>query len=484
MALHLENVFDAESGSGDLRRLLVNIPPGTSKSLITSVFFSAWIWAKDPTKRILSTSHNLENAIRDSLRTRRLIESEWYQRLWGDKVHLTGDQNAKAKFENTAKGFRQAAAFTSMTGLRADFVVLDDPSSVDDALSEQTRNSINLTFRESLPTRLNNPDKSAIIVVQQRLHEDDTSGVILSGDYGYEHLCLPMRYDPDRKCRTSIGFEDPREEEGELLFPERFPEWVVDRDEAIMGPIATAGQMQQSPIPRGGSIIRREYWQLWEEEKYPAFEFVLASADTAYTEKETNDPTGFSIWGVFRDRLEKPRVMLMWSWAKHKELHGQLPERENGETRREYDLRCMKADTWGIVEWIAYSCRRFRADKLLIENKASGITVAQEMQRLYREDGWSVELYKPVGDKVARTHAVEPTFAAGLVYAPDSEWADKAISQSEVFPKGKHDDIHDSMTQALQWMRQQGLISHNFEVSAELREAMQHRSQPKALYDV
>ena len=147
--------------------------------------------------------------------------------------------------------------------------------SVDDALSDATRESINLTFREALPTRLNNPDRSAIVVIMQRLHEDDTSGVILSGDFGYEHLCLPMRFDPDRKCGTSIGFEDPREEEGELLFPERFPEWVVDRDETIMGPIATAGQMQQSPIPRGGSIIRREYWQLWDEEKYPAFEFVL-----------------------------------------------------------------------------------------------------------------------------------------------------------------------------------------------------------------
>jgi predicted phage terminase large subunit-like protein len=344
------------------------------------------------------------------------------------------------------------------------------------------RESINLTFRESLPTRLNNPDSSAIIVIMQRLHEDDTSGVILSGDYGYEHLCLPMRFDPARKCTTSIGFEDPRTEEGELLFPERFPDWVVDRDEAIMGPIATAGQMQQSPIPRGGSIIKRDYWQLWEDEKYPAFEFVLASADTAYTEKEENDPTGFSIWGVFREgKFGYPRVMLMWAWAKHCELHGKPIEKRPGETKRAFDQRSMP--TWGVVEWIAYSCRRFQVDKLLIEAKASGLTVAQEMQRLYREDGWSIQLVKPVGDKVARAHAVEPSFAAGLVFAPDEDWAEKVIAQAEVFPKGKHDDLVDSATQALQFLRQSGLIAHNFEEDAADRDERLFRPEPKPLYD-
>jgi predicted phage terminase large subunit-like protein len=432
-------------------------------------------------KRFIATSHNERNSTRDNLKCRRLIESDWYQSMWGDRVQLSGDQNAKTKFENTATGFREGVPFASMTGVRGDYVILDDSMSVDDALSEKTRDSINITFRESLPTRLNNPDTSAIVVIMHRLHEDDTSGVILSGDFGYEHFCLPMRFDPMRCCETSIGFKDPRTEEGELLFPERFPDWVVDRDEQIMGPIATAGQMQQSPIPRGGSIIKREYWQLWEEEKYPPFEFVIASADTAYTEKEENDPTGFTIWGVYRDALEKPRVMLCWAWAKHCELHGKPLDKKPGESKRQFDVRSMPS--WGLVEWIAYSCRRFKVDKLLIEAKASGLTVAQEMQRLYREDGWSIELIKPQGDKVARAHAVEPAFAAGLVYAPDEDWAEKVIAQAEVFPKGKHDDLVDSSTQALQWLRRSGLISHNFEVAAELRQALEFKPEAKPLYD-
>lgn len=475
---HLEAVSE-----GIILRLLGNLPPGTMKSLMTCVFFPAWVWGPKnlPSKRFLATSHNADIATRDNLKCRRLIESEWYQDRWGDRVILTGDQNQKTKFENSQTGFRQAAAFTSMTGLRADFLLLDDNMSVDDAFSPTKRDSINMTFREAIPTRLSNPDTSAIIAIQHRLHEEDTSGVILSGDYGYEHFCLPMRFDPERRCQTSIGFVDPRTEEGELLFPARFPEWVVNRDETIMGPIATAGQMQQSPIPRGGSIIKRDYWGLWEDEKFPSFEFVLASADTAYTEKEENDPTGFTIWGVYRDKDDRPRIMLCWAWAKHCELHGKPIEKRPQESKKSFDMRSMP--TWGLVEWIAYSCRRFKVDRLLIEAKASGITVAQEMQRLYREDNWGIELIKPMGDKVARAHAVEPTFAAGLVFAPEEDWAEKVIAQAEIFPKGKHDDLVDSSTQALQWLRRSGLVSHNFEVATELREALMHKPISKPLYD-
>jgi predicted phage terminase large subunit-like protein len=480
---HLEAVFWSEEGEGDLTRFLGNVPPGTMKSLLTCVFFPAWVWGpmNRPSKRFLATSHNERNAVRDTLKCRRLVDSNWYQRRWGDRVTLASDQNTKTKFENTATGFRQGVPFTSMTGERADFVILDDPMSVDDALSDADRDAINLTFREALPTRLNNPDRSAIIVIMQRLHEDDTSGVILSGDYGYEHLMLPMRFDPDRRCETSIGFVDPRTEEGELLFPARFPEWVVDRDEMILGPIATAGQMQQSPTPRGGQILKREYWLPWEAEKYPAFEFILASADTAYTEKEENDPSALTVWGIWRDKNDRARAMLIWAWMKHLEMHGHLPDKQPGETKAAYDKRCMP--NWGLVQWVAYSCRRFRVDKLLIEGKATGITCAQEIRRLYREESWSIELPNPDRDKVARAHTAEPSFAAGLIYAPDTEWAEKVIAQAETFPKSKYKDLVDSTTQAVTWMRRHGLIAHDHEVAAEIREQLMHRSKEKPLYE-
>lgn len=494
IAEHLQAVQDRQ-----IKRLIINVPFRTMKSTLVNVAWPAYIWANDPGHQFLCGSHAEKLAARDNLKHRRLVTSPWYQARWGNKFSLTGDQNQKMRFENDKGGYRIGFGMTSgITGDGGDTIIIDDPHDRDKAQSELERERALETFDQSVITRLNDPDHSAIVVIMQRLHEEDLSGhLIANSDDDWEHLMLPMEYDPGRHCVTSIGFSDPRgsddagdplpeadrsEREGELLWPNRFSAPTVAALKKTLGPYGASGQLQQMPTPAGGGLLKREYWQLWEDEKYPAFEYVLASADTAYTEKEENDPTGFSIWGVFRDKLDQPRVMLMWAWAKHCELHGKVLEKRPDETKMAFDRRSMP--TWGLVEWIAYSCRRFRVDRLLIESKASGLSVAQEMNRLYRQDGWSIELVKPEGDKVARAHSVEPTFAAGLVYAPDAEWAEKMISQAEAFPKGKHDDLVDSATQALRWLRMQGLIAHNFEVSAELRESMMHRSPERALYDV
>jgi predicted phage terminase large subunit-like protein len=160
-------------------------------------------------------------------------------------------------FSNTATGFRQGIPFSRLTGGRGDRVIIDDPHSVDGADSEAERNAVIRTFRESVPTRLTDPAKSAIVVIMQRLHEQDVSGTILSLGLGYEHLMLPMEFEPERACRTSIGFVDPRSYDGELLFPERFPREVVERDKIPMGSYAVAGQFQQRPAPRSGGMFQR-----------------------------------------------------------------------------------------------------------------------------------------------------------------------------------------------------------------------------------
>jgi hypothetical protein len=237
-------------------RLLINVPPGMMKSLLTNVFWPAWEWGPRnmPHLRYLCASHSMDLAIRDSTKMRRLIESEWYQARWGDRVQITKDQNQKTKFELTSTGFRQAVAAGSITGARGDRVIIDDPHSVEGANSDQQRASTIEWFLEAVPTRLNKPMESAIVVIMQRLHEEDVSGVIIDKDLGYDHIMLPMRYEPGRSFPTMLGLEDPRTEEGELIFPDRFPEVVVDRDENAMGPYAVAGQFQQSPEPRGGGV--------------------------------------------------------------------------------------------------------------------------------------------------------------------------------------------------------------------------------------
>jgi predicted phage terminase large subunit-like protein len=186
-----------------------------------------------------------------------MIQSEWFQQRW--PIVLTGDQNAKTKFENDKTGFREAMAFTSMTGSRGDRVILDDPLSVDDANSEAALKAAEITFTEALPTRLNN-EKSAKIVIMQRLNERDTAGIILSKGLGYVHLNLPMEFEPERRCVTVIGFKDPRTEPDELLFPERFSREAVDKLKATLGSYAVAGQLQQRPAPREGGLFKRAWF--------------------------------------------------------------------------------------------------------------------------------------------------------------------------------------------------------------------------------
>lgn len=253
---HLEAVT-----SGDILRLLMNVPPGSMKSLLTGVLWPAWEWGPCglPQHRFLGTAHAQALAIRDNMKCRRLIESEWYQTLW--PTELTSDQNTKTKFENKRTGFREAMAFTSMTGSRGDRVILDDPISADAANSEAELENARLTFTETLPTRVNN-ERSAIVVIKQRLNERDTSGVILDMGLPYEHLCIPMRFEEERRCTTGIGWTDPRKRDGELMFPERFPEAQVAELERTLGPYGTAGQLQQRPAPRGGGMFKREWFDI------------------------------------------------------------------------------------------------------------------------------------------------------------------------------------------------------------------------------
>ena len=313
VCLHLQAVSD-----GDILRLLMNVPPGSMKSLMTNVFWPAWEWGplNMPHMRFLSTAHKQDLAVRDNIKCRRLIQSEWYQSRW--PILLMGDQNAKTKFENDSTGFREAMAFTSMTGSRGDRITLDDPLSVDDANSDAALIACESTFREALPTRVNN-DQSAIVVIMQRLHEKDPSGIILSEKLGYEHLCLPMEYEKARPCRTSIGFTDPRTEEGELLFPERFSAKTVVELKKTLGEMAYAGQMQQRPSPAGGGILKIKHFQLWPRTwKLPTFEYVLQSYDGAYDDDATskNDPSACTVWGIFEERGIRGAILLD-AWDEH-----------------------------------------------------------------------------------------------------------------------------------------------------------------------
>ena len=475
---HLEAITDGVLNDDGTfyNRLLVNIPPGTMKSLLIGVFWPAWEWGPKnmPHMRYVCASHSLDLAIRDSLRMRRLVTDDWYQSHWGDRVKITGDQNAKAKFETTATGFRQACAFTGITGYRGDRVIVDDPHSVDDANSDAKRETVTNLFKEAVTSRLNNPDRSAIVVVMQRLHEADVSGVILDNDMGYDHIMLPMRYDPHRACVTSLGYADPREVDGELLFIDRFPEHVVDRDEAAMGPYATAGQYAQSPEPRGGGIVKDSWWKLWDKPEYPGIEYIVASLDTAYTTKSENDPSALTIWGVFSASGEQASTRMVDRYGRTIESANAVQSEALGATAKVMMMYAWqgKLEIGDLVVKVEEICRRMKVDLLLIENKAAGHSVAQELRRVFNSASFAVQMYDPKTlDKVARLYSIQHIFSEGMVYAPNKDWAEMVIRQTSSFPRGAHDDLVDTVSMGLKHLRDVGMLTRAPERMAEIEDS-------------
>ncbi|WP_029581963.1 phage terminase large subunit [Bradyrhizobium sp. URHD0069] len=253
---HLEAVTD-----GRINRLLANVPPGSMKSLLVSVFWNAWEWGPKGLRslRYLTTAFNDGPVKRDTRKTRDLILSEWYQSLWPE-VNLT--RTAEMSFANSDTGTREGVAFGSLTSQRGDRLIIDDPHSVDTAESETERNNTTRRFREGALNRLNDQEKSAIVVIMQRLHEDDVSGTILKLGMGYTHLMLPLEFEPERACQTSIGFKDPRVVDGDLLDPQRMPRETVDKMKRDTTAYTMAGQYQQRPAPREGGIFKRHWFEI------------------------------------------------------------------------------------------------------------------------------------------------------------------------------------------------------------------------------
>ena len=320
---HLEDICEHMQAVafGYISRLLLNEPPRTGKTAIISICFCAWVWAqrdraplRGPQVSFFYASYAETLSLEHSLKCRRLIESRWYQKYWGGRFKLVSDRNRASHFENDKGGYRMASSVDAKaTGFGADVLVADDPHLVKEAESETVRDGVVRWWTETMPSRLNNRKTGAMIVVMQRVHEGDLAGHILAAGTGYVHFCVPMSYVPcqhvnawvDGKIETVIGDDiddidedsifwvDRRTEDGELLWPDRFPASDVAQLEKEMGPYAFSGQMQQDPAPRGGGIIRREWWQPWDEEtakkngcvpeRYPGFEYILAALDGALT---------------------------------------------------------------------------------------------------------------------------------------------------------------------------------------------------------
>lgn len=473
---HLEAVTRRQ-----LTRLVVNVPFRTAKSSLVSVAWPAWVWLQDPERlpyagpghQWLCGSYAEKLAIRDSLKMRRLITHPDFQATWGERFKLSGDQNQKVRFQNDQNGYRIAFGMTGgVMGDGGDTLVIDDPHDRQGAHSDAERETALTTYDEALVTRLNDPTTGAIVIIMQRLHRKDLSGHVLD-EGGWTHLMLPMRYEKARACVTNLGFKDPRTVEGELMWPERFPEATVAKLEHVLKPYGTAGQLQQRPSPAGGGILVVSHLQLWPHAKpFPDIHYVVQSYDTAFTDNTANDPTACSVWGIwYKPRLGQERALKMEDrytrcmilldyWSEHM----QYPE------LKKKVMDDWKAEYGGIKNDVQHPPRR--ADMVLVEEKGSGISIIQDMRRA----NVPVHPYNPGrASKTARAQLASATLEADVIYVPESRrapgtvvtWALPLVREMEDFPNGENDDGVDTFTQAVLFLTHSDFI----ELPAVLPEA-------------
>lgn len=503
VADHLEAVC-----YGQIQNLLINIPPRCAKTTIVSIMFPAWVWLRTaqeqksplsgPQVRFLCASYSDKLTLLSSTAFRRLVQSEWYRTL-NPNLSFLRDQNSKSHMDNTLGGSRQSTSVGgTLLGLGGDILCGDDLNNTETEKLVETgadRAKALSFWNEFRSTRRNDPRPgySAVINVQQRTAEGDVSGSWLDAEDNLVHLMIPMRHDPARHNTTIIlpqysdttPWEDPRDLDGEdLMWPERFNERDVSLNEKALGPYMASGRLQQSPNPKGGSIIQRQWWQPWDEQEaakyglewhagrreFPTFELVVASLDTAFKEKEENDFNAFTVWGIFLDAQRNRRAMLCYAWQKRLPLHGKLLQPLPGELPIMFRER--QKEAWGLVDLIADTCKRYKVKRLLIEDKSRGHDVSNELRRLYNRDNWGVQLINPVGDKVSRAHSVVPLFTDDVVWAPDTRWADLVLNECQKFPKGVHDDLVDSVTQFLSWARDNEILVRVDEMTAANEEQM------------
>lgn len=422
---HLEAIHN-----GELRRLVINVPPGSMKSLSCCVFYPAWEWTQAPEKKLIFSSYSERISFRDSDRTKELVGSDWYRERWGDKVKLK--KRSTAKFTNTAGGFRMATTVAGgVTGEHADTQFCDDPIKPFEVtrsmhVATKALESVLTWWNDTMSTRMVNYATSARVIIMQRLHEGDLAGEMLK-TLDYEHLMLPMEYEPARKCTTSIGFEDPRTEEGELLFEARFPRDAVEQTKKDLGPSGAQAQLQQNPTPKDGGIFSEQHAVFYTE--LPDEHMIqVQSWDCTFKKTGTSFVAGH-VWGQTRAG------------------HYYLLHRDK--KRYSFTETCTR---------IEHTTVRFpKAYTKLVEAKANGPAIVDSLERKLS----GLKLVEPEGGKEARAFAMSDLWEEGKIHLPHpsiAPWVKDFMAEVIGFPSMVNDDDVDAMTQAIVYLESKNIL--------------------------
>ena len=414
------------------KRLIVNLPPRSLKSITVSVAAVAWVLGHDPSKQIICASYGQELAEKHARDTRIIMQSKFYASLF-PSTRLNPNRLSVNDFGTTRHGFRMATSVGGvLTGRGGNILIIDDPLKPEDALSDTRRQAVNDWFDNTLLSRLNSKEDGIIIIVMQRLHEDDLVGHVLDRGEEWDVLSFPAIAEDDEvhRAQTVFGPFEFKRSTGEVLDPKRESLNTLLTLKASIGTYNFSSQYQQKPTPKEGAIVKHEWLKRYEPDApMPNFLYTLQSWDTANKSGELNDYSVCTTWGVagfdyyllhvYRARLDYPTLK-----------------------RKVFELR----DKW-------------QPSKVLIEDKASGTQLIQDL----RADGmYSVVPYEPeaVMDKIMRLHAQTDLLESGNVLFPRAApWLDDYLSELTGFPNGKFDDQVDSTTQALDYLRRNRTIS-------------------------
>lgn len=434
-----------------IKDLIVNVPPGTAKSRLVSVCAPAWMWTICPAWRSIFISGNPRVSTRDSLLCRELIRSDWYRETFQPTWRLAADQDAKTLFKNTAGGSRLAiGAKAKITGDRADALFVDDANDAADIESDAEREAVNTWWDNGAGNRVNDLRTSVRIGIQQRLHEDDWTGHVLSISEWF-HLVLPMEYEVKPACECAsckravnpLGWRDPRVQAGELLFPSRFPPEVLAAELRRLGTMGYDGQYQQRPSAKGGSIFKEAWFERNRYRRLPELVEVWTVWDTALKAKEANDESACITAGKGADGDLYILNMAHGRW--------ETPDLVNFLIAQAYYYRRLYGD-------------KYRGD--YVEDVGSGTVLMQYVKRHTDEDRTKAEdgsklaligiAVAGTGDKESRAKSVSPFAEGGRVHLPDLniypgcfEWVRDLLAQITKFPKAKNDDIVDVFVNAL-----------------------------------
>jgi predicted phage terminase large subunit-like protein len=408
---------------GEIKRLIINIPPRNLKSICASIAFPAWCLGHDPAAQIICVSYAQDLSDKLARDCRTVMNSRWYQSLFGTRP--INRKQALQEYETKDHGCRLATSVGGvLTGRGADMIIIDDPIKPEEALSEAQRRAVNQWYDNTLYSRLNDKEQGCIILIMQRLHEDDLVGHVREQE-GWEVLSLPAIAEQDEVfvAETPYGVRSYRRREGDVLHPQRESRITLKRIRRTLGEYHFASQYQQTPAPFGGGLVKAEWFRRYAPDELPdRFDQIVQSWDTANKVSQLSDYSVCTTWGikernlyllhVLRKRMEYPT--LKRAVREQSQLHG--------------------------------------ATVILIEDRASGTQLIQE---LINEGLRVVKPYTPDGDKTMRMNAQTAAIENGFVHLPrEASWLADYLHEVTTFPSAKYDDQADSTSQALAWFNQ------------------------------